>query len=92
MRRQSEFSDSQGVSSRAWLYAGALAVGFWVASMADFDTVPPTEAGTSASPAGEAVVAADDSSRAVVASTEQRGALRAVTLEAGTPRIGARAP
>lgn len=94
MRSQSDFSasESHGISSRAWLYAGALAVGFWVASMADFDTVQPAEAGNNPSPAGDAVVATDEGGRSMVSTHEARSTVRTVVIESSTPRIGARTP
>lgn len=91
MRSQAEFSasESQGVSTRAWLYLGAVAIGFWLASMADFDASAGSAESSIASH-GEAVASSDEAPNRVAPTTDGLNALRSVTLET-TPRIGTRA-
>lgn len=101
MRSESDFSasESQGVSSRAWLYLGALAVGFSLAAMADFDTIE-SESDLPSSPRSPISASEDidlsSGTRSASAGTD-RGVPRAistvttVTLDA-TPRVSARAP
>jgi hypothetical protein len=95
MRSESDFSasESQGISTRAWLYVGALLVGFSLASMADFDAIDaaadePSAPRSTRDVSDEAVPPA--TTRAA-ANGPDRSALRSVVLDTG-PRVSVRTP
>ncbi len=90
MRSQSDFEsgNSQAISARAWLYVGALAMGFWLASLADFDPVPALADDLPIASDGS-IVAGEEPAAGARPATD-RGGLRALNLDS-PPRVGTRA-
>lgn len=89
MRSHADFNaqGAQSVSTRAWLYLGALAVGFLLASVADLDAMPAGADAPSLT-SGDAVAISEATPRSATAA-DQRNALRPVAIET-TPRVTAR--